>query len=787
MKPNHTGKIKESETGLYQKLIFKFMPYWYIFLSAIVLSLIIGYVYIKKTPPTYESRASLLIKDENKGLEDSKIEEALDVFGYKNVVENEVEILHSNALLREVGLKLNHYSSVYVESGWKNMVRRSAYEISPVLVEAENPVTISKSQKAPFKVSKDLKSVLMDGKTYPLGEYTETPYGKIRFVPNPNFNLKYAGEIEEKNFLFVLSTLDEMVTDLGKSFQSKQANKQSSVVLMTIKDEVPKRGERLITEIVNAYNDANIRKKNEFANNTLRFLQLKLNVIGAELDSVEKSVQVYRTSQGIVDISEQGRQYLQSIQQNDQELNKLKIQSAVMDEVQSYLRKKPEDGNISPSTFNIADPNLSMMLERLYTTEAEYEKLRKTTAENNPILQSMRSEIGKMRGTISENIDNQKKSIDAGKSYLSTVNNRYSSMLNSIPQKERQLVEVSRQLNIKKQIYGFLLQKKEEIEYSMNATVPQSFIVDIPMSSQFPVSPNKFFILTLAILIPVALCLAAIALKESMNGSILYRNDIEKLTTIPIIGEVIYEKLDSNIVEMNSQRRFFKEQFRQIRTTLRSFSKIQNNKRLLVTSSIQGEGKSFVASNLAISLANSGKKIALLELDLYQPKIHTMFNITPQGGITDFLLGNIEIEDMLIPTGIQNLTVIPAGNLIDSPSELLLNGRLELLLNKLDGLFDILVIDTPPIKPITDAFEIARMSDLMLYVIRHNYTPKVHIQFLDEEMKAHHVKNAAIVFNGIKKRGVGRYSYGYGYGYGYDDRVRYDEYGKKKTKKRLFA
>jgi len=321
----------------------------------------------------------------------------------------------------------------------------------------------------------------------------------------------------------------------------------------------------------------------------------------------------------------------------------------------------------------------------------------------------------------------------------------------------------------------------------MNATVPQSFIVDIPMSSQFPVSPNKFFILTLAILIPVALCLAAIALKESMNGSILYRSDIEKMTTIPIIGEVIYEKLDTNIVEMNSQRRFFKEQFRQIRTTLRSFSKIQNNKRLLVTSSIQGEGKSFVASNLAISLANSGKKIALLELDLYQPKIHTMFNIAPQGGITDFLLGNVEIEDMLIPTGIQNLTVIPAGNLIESPSELLLNGRLELLLNKLDGLFDILVIDTPPIKPITDAFEIARMSDLMVYVIRHNYTPKVHIQFLDEEMKAHHVKNAAIVFNGIKKRGAGRYSYGYGYGYGYDDRVRYDEYGKKKTKKRLFA
>lgn len=788
MKPNSVGKVKETESGLYQQLIFKVLPYWYIFLAAIAISLVAAFIYIKKTPPTYESHASLLIKDENKGLEDSKIEEALDVFGYKNVVENEVEILRSNALLREVGIKMRLYSSVFIETGWRNSIRRSAYEISPVIVEAENPETITKSYKAAYKVGSDLKTVILeDGKKVGLNEIVETPSGKIRFIPNPNFQTRYVPDAEKRSFLFTLATLDEMINNLGQAFQSKQSNKQSTVILLSVRDEVPKRGERLITEIVQAYNDANIRKKNDFARNTLRFLQTKLNVISNELDSVERNVQAYRTSAGIVDISEQGRQYLQSIQQNDQELNRLKIQSAMLDEVQSHINSSSGDKSLAPSTANLGDPTLAVMLERLHNSESEYERLKKTTAENNPILQSLQNDITKMRANISENVNNQRKSIDAGKSYLSSVNNRYSSILSTIPQKERQLLEVSRQLNTKKEIYAFLLQKKEEIEYSMNATVPTSFIVDVPMSSRFPVAPNKLFVLALAVLVPIGLCLAGIALKEAMNGSVLYRTDIEKMTAIPILGEVIYEKLDTNIIEMNSQRRFFKEQFRQIRTTLRSFTKMQGNKRILVTSSIQGEGKSFVAANLAISLANSGKKVALLEMDLYQPKIHTMFQIEPQAGITDFLMQSFDIEDMLIPSGIQNLTVIPAGNLIDSPSELLLNGRLDLLLNKLDSLFDYLVIDTPPVKPITDAFEISRLCDIMLYVIRHNYTPKVHIQFLDEEMKSHHVKNVAIIFNGIKRRGVGRYSYGYGYGYGYDDRVRYDEYGKKKTKKRLFA
>ena len=788
MKTNQSEKKKEFEHGVFQQMLFKYTPYWYIFLIFILLSLTAGFLFLKWKAPSYQTIASLLIKDERKGLEDSKIEEVLNLFGTKNIVENEVEIIRSNAALREVGRKLKMYAQVYEVYGWRNLIQRTGFESCPLIVEVEDPEQIKgKLKPATFQVSADFKTVLMDGKSYPLNQFHKTPYGNIRFTINPNFSLKSKQIASEKSYGFALISLDEMVTKIGQQLTTKLNSKQTSVVSMSFTDESPKRGEIFLTELVAEYNTSNIRKKNQIAQSTLKFIQAKINNLTAELDSVENSIQKYRSREGIVNIGEQGKQYLQSIQENDQELNKLNVQSVVLDEVQGYLNGRKDGSSMVPSTYNISDPNLSGMLDRLYNTEAEYEKLRRTTAENNPILQSTQNEIIKMKANINENVNNQRKSINAGKKYLSGVTNQYSSMLNTIPQKERKLVEVSRQLNTKNEIYAFLLQKKEEIEYSINSALPESFMVDLPESSTVPVSPKKFFVLILSLIIPLGLSLGVITIKESFNNKILYRSEIENLSSLPILGEVIYEKLDSNIVALNNQRSFFKEQFRQIRSSLRSFNKMQPKKRIVVTSSIQGEGKSLVATNLAISLANSGKKVALLELDLYQPKILTMFEMENQTGITDYLMNEAEYKQIIITSQIPNLSILSAGNLVDSPSEILLNGRIEELFTKLEAEFDILVIDTPPVRPITDAFEIARSCDLLLYVIRHNFTPKVHVQVLDEEVLSHDIKNVALIFNGIKRRGAGKHSYGYGYGYGYDDRVRYDDYGKKKSKKKLFA
>jgi capsular exopolysaccharide synthesis family protein len=267
-----------------------------------------------------------------------------------------------------------------------------------------------------------------------------------------------------------------------------------------------------------------------------------------------------------------------------------------------------------------------------------------------------------------------------------------------------------------------------------------------------------------------------------MNSKVLYRKDIESLTRFPIIGELMFEKLEEPIVTKNAQRTFLQEQFRQIRAALKYQGNPKGNvKRILVTSSIKGEGKSFVSSNLAVSIARSGKKVALLELDLHQPKLREMFGISNCAGITDYLLGKTSESQIIIPTDIQpNLSLIPAGYLIEDPTELLLNGRLEMLLNYLDTVFDVLIIDTAPVLALTDATSISPLVNLVLYIIRHDHTPKTHIEFLDENMEAHNIENVALVFNSVKKRGYGRYSYGYGSGYGYGSKSSYDAYSKKK-------
>jgi capsular exopolysaccharide synthesis family protein len=581
---------------------------------------------------------------------------------------------------------------------------------------------------------------------------------------------------------FTLYEMDKMVNHVSKNLVVTPVSRQSSVINLKIRDEIPQRGEAILTAIVDAYNQAAIERKNGIAMKTLEFIESRLKNVGAQLDSVEGGIQKYRDRAGIVDISEQSRLYLQSIEDNDREINMLNMRASALDEVEKYVESKNKEGVLAPSTINIADPTLSTLVTKLSETQSQYESLAKTTGENSPILQSLKEEMDRIKPSILDNIRNQKKSISSSRSYLDQINNRYSSMLSTVPKKERELVEVSRQQNIKNDIYKFLLQKREETAYSISSALPDCFMVNQPTSSIFPVSPKKPLLALMAGILPLILGTFVVTIKESLNGKILYRKDIEQATAFPVIGELMYEKLSNPIVTMNAERSFIQEQFRQIRGSLKHQGNPKGNfKRILVTSSVKGEGKSFVSSNLAISLARSGKKVALLEMDLHQPKLREMLEIEPCAGITDYLMGEVEADQIRMQTTIHpNLHLIPSGTMVDEPSELLVNGRLEQLLNYLDTKYDVLMIDTAPLLALSDASVIAPNVNLILYIVRHNHTPKGHIEMLDENMRSYQLENVAIVFNGVKTRGFSKKGYGYGYGYGNDAKSNYDGYMKKK-------
>jgi tyrosine-protein kinase Etk/Wzc len=773
-------KTLEREKSGMQKAIFKYMPYWPMFLTIMVLAFGALYFYVKVTPPLYETEASILIKDEQKGSEDSKMEEVLNLFGTKKIVENEIEILQSNETIGRVINKMRLYAPVTAEVGWGGLIERSAYLTSPIIIEVPEPELLKNSDKIYFSYNESNKTVLIAGTSYPLDKWVPTKYGRMRFLKNDKFE-KFA-DFNATAFYFTLMDFNKVIKNVSQSLVITPVSRQSSVVNMKIKDETTKRGEEILNQIVDAYNFASIERKNGVAAKTLRFIEDRLKNVSIELDSVEGSIQKYRDQSGAVDLSEQSKLYLQSIEENDRRANEVNMKLSSLDEVENYVMSKSDKTSMAPATVNIDDPTLNQLLEKLRTSESELQRLKQTTAENNPIVQAVQDDINKTKPSILENIRNQKKSLQAGKAYLNQVSGKYSSMVSTIPKKERELVEVSRQQNIKNAIYSFLLQKREETAYSISSALPDCYMIDKPASSIYPVSPKKPLLALLAMVFPFMIGGLFINVKDTLNRKILYRTNIEQLTKFPIIGELIYEKLDNPLVTAGTDNSFLSEQFRLIRTSLKYQGVPQGNtKRILVTSSIKGEGKSFVSSNLAISLAKSGKKVALLELDLHQPKLSSMMNIGKEIGLTDYLSGKTTMSEIIFESFVHpNLNILPAGHLISEPSELLGNGKLEKLLEFLDAKYDHIIIDTAPVKAIADALTVAPLCNLVMYIVRHDHTPKAHIELLDEEMNSFQIENVAIIFNGVKNRGFGKSAYGNGYGYGYHVKSSYDGYKKKK-------
>jgi tyrosine-protein kinase Etk/Wzc len=763
MQVSANNGIEPAEGNLFQQMFFRYWPYWPVFLILTVCCLGVGYFYLRTTTPMYESTATILIKDEKKGLDDSKVVESLNPLSSKKIVENETEIMRSRALMTEVVKELFLYAPITEKDGF---VTKSGYTSSPIIVQLQNTDSLKETGLIRFTFSPATKLVSIDGKNYTTATWLNTPWGSLRFLPNP----VYQPGSNPGNFYFSLISVKKIAKNIAESVEVSPVSKLSTVIALRIRDASPARGEAILNSLMFVYNKISITDKTQLAANTLSFVEKRLKYIEPQLDSAERGIQKFRTQKGAVNLDEQSSLYLRSVGESNQKASELNVQLAALDQVERYVLSRGNLGGVVPASFGIQDPLLSQLVEKLYDSEIEFEKLKKTTAENNPIMISLQNEINKIKPNILDVVRNQRNSLEAGRNNLNSTIDRYSSLLRDVPKQQRELAEMNRPLSIKNNIYTFLLQKREEAALSFNATVSDSRLVDEAESSYRPVSPRKTVILAGSILAALILGIVFVMLKEVVNGKILFRSDIESFSTLPVLGEIVYDKSKTNLLISGTGRSFAEEQFRQIRIAVSRLGNQGITKKIMVTSSIAGEGKSFVAANLALSFAATGRKVVVVDMDLYVPQIAGIFNVPDEIGITDYLSGRKEANHIIKKTAINpNLFVVPAGpdngaNL----SELLLNGKAKQLLDYLETVFDIVVVDTTPVLAITDAYVISTWCDASIYVIRHAFTPKIHVQRLDDNAALHRLKNTGIVFNGIMKRGTGKFGYGYGYGYDYD-------------------
>jgi tyrosine-protein kinase Etk/Wzc len=762
---------EEDEESLLQQLASKYIPYWPWFLLAFVVAIGGAYAYLKFATPLYEAKAAILIKDEKKGNEESKMAASLNLISSNVIVENEVEVLQSYSLMHKVVNALNLYAPVFKEGKFHPV---SAYGNSPVIIEVPSPDSIrqfsnrdsiKKYNKIYFSYDENTLSVALGKDKFPIGQFVNTSYGTLKFVPNT----RYQKEEKPESFYFTLMNPASVVPGLSGSLKVESAGKLSSVINLSYRDAVPERAEDVLGQIITTYRQSEINEKDTLAKNTLVFVESRLRLASNDLDSIERKIQEYKSGRGAVDISTQGQLYLQNVSANDQKLSEVNTQISELNQVEKFVKNNEYGGAIVPFSVavGVSNPVLSQLIDQLYTTELQYEKLKKTVGENNPNLVAIQDQINKIKPNILQNIQSQKQSLLAARENINATNGSYNSILQGVPQKERQLLDISREQQIKSNIYAFLLQKREESALAYASTVSSNRVVDEAHSLPDPVSPKRMVIYLIALVACLGVTVAVIGTKESLLGKVQYRSEVESRTAIPIIAEIDFDKSKKPVVITAGKRSFLSEQFRKLRISL-SFLGIDNrHKKILVISSIPGEGKSFIAANLAVSISHTGKKVVLVDLDLNSPSLSTMLNVHHEHGATEFLSGEKEPEEIInrIPEH-ENLFFISAGTIPENPSELLSTEKAKELLDYLENIFDSVVVDTSPVGLVNDGYILTGLCDATLYVVRQNYTPKTLIKKIDENNRINPITNPAIVFNGVKTRGFLRNYYGYGYHYG---------------------
>lgn len=742
-----------------KEVLYKYLSYWKWFAISLFLALVAAFVYLKYQVPVYKVHSSILIKDEKKGLGGDDMLKELNLFSSNKVVDNEIEILKSYNLMERVVKGLNLNISYLYKDGF-NTVEFYGEE-SPIKLEVKSAKEVLYEEPLKVKLTGN-STVEINEKSYPVNQVLSTPYGvlKVSLV---------GGQPGVTELSVAVSPVEAVTEAFMAGLTVEPSSKMSSVLLLSMEVTSRQKGRDIINRLIEEYNNAGLEDKNKVAANTLRFIEDRLKLISGDLQDVEKSVEDFKSREGITDISAESRLFLETVQQNDTELSQVKIQQNVLNAIDLYVRRKNAAAGTVPATLGINDPTLLALIQSLSELETKRAEAVKLVKEENPLVAALDDQIRGVKTSITENIQTLRKGLAITRSQLESQSARMEGMIKTVPGKERALVDITRQQAIKNNLYVFLLEKREETALSYASAVSDSRIVDTARSSIRPVRPVKRNVFLLFALIGVAIPFAFIYAVDLFNDKIRSRNDIEKATNAPILGEISYSEMPHALIVTKTSRSIMAEQIRALRTNLAFLSPGNDVQSILFTSSISGEGKSFISLNLGASLALTDKKTIILEFDLRKPKLHQALEMENSKGLSNYLIGKAELSEIIksVP-GHENFFIITCGPIPPNPAEIMLKGRMEQLYRELRAQFNVIITDAPPVGAVTDAQILERHSDATLFVIRHQYTPKERIKLVNELHREAKFKNLNIVFNAL--RTGGRYGYGYGYGYYEEER-----------------
>ncbi len=703
-----------------------------------------------------------MINDEKKGSFEEKVLKEQQIFIPKKVVENEIEVLKSTTLMTKVVERLNLNISYFRPS---TLRKRELYADSPISLQVIKPNELLYKTTLSVRFT-DAQTILINDKPYPVNQVVMTPFGQLRMAT------REAVDPQIEPLTIQVSPVFKVVSQYLKSLKVEPTSKTSTVLLVSIEETVPPKGIALLTQLIEEYNRAAIEEKNRMAMNTLKFIESRLALIGDELATIERDVESYKSTEGITDLSSQAGTLLQTVKENDSQLNQVGIQLRALKNMENYIEHKAGDFGAAPNTLGLNDPVLLQMVTKLNDLELQRENLASTTSPSNPLVQSFDSRINGVKRSIRENIQTLRQTLTGTQRELMAVNKHNEGLIRRVPKKDRVLLNITRQQRIKNDLYTYLLQKREEAALSYASTISDSRVVDKAFYNDVPIKPRKSYIVLLGGLFGLLVPIGLIFTRDLIKGRIVRRSDVERATQVPIVGELIQNASNQPIGLLSQSRTLIDEQFRMLRTRVQFLgNETGSNQVILITSSVSREGKSFVSANLGASLAMAEHPTVVLEMDLRNPQIHPALGVENTIGITEYLQGRASLDAILqeIP-GMKNYWMITSGQLPTHPSELLGNPRLRMLIQELRSRFSFVLIDSSPVSLVTDAHLIASHVDATLFIVRCDVTPKKSLKTLEALYQEQRFRQLNVVINGA-----------------YEQKPHYYHYENANVKRRRFA
>lgn len=779
---NNTSQEEQSIDII--KILIACLRHWWWFAISVVVCLAIAFIHVKRQNPQYAVSGSIMLRNDQ-GNGPMFQSEMMDLMGYagNKFVLDEVAILSSYDLMEQTVRALNLQTSYRKKQGLRWLGQYPTPDIAvsypPQYLDTMKAgvfIEIKRTESA-YELKVYNRKEESEHSLASLAEPVETCAGLITFME--------IHPLEPGDQMHISTSPIPSATDSYRSQISCEAANQkmgSNVINITCTSDVPQRAIDVISKLVELYNMDAVLDKNILASNTAEFINDRLNIITLELDTVERAVESYMKENGLTDIDAELHLALTTKEAYQRQQTEYEMQINLLNYIQEYLSDEKNIHNLIPGNLGINDQSLTALMHEYNALLLSRMKITRSATEDNPKLNQVDEQLAQLRSGIINSIKNNKAGLIISKNDITRKDEQYNTLIRQVPAKERRYMEIKRQQEIKEKLFIYLYEKREENALTLASTVMPAKVVDKPRSSSVPVAPRKSMIMLVALIMGFAIPFAIIFLLDYFNHEIKDRREFQQVVKAPFLGEIIVNKDGKNIVVDGSSNTVSAEMFRTLRTNMKFMLPEKKGAIILVTSALNGEGKSFVSVNLAASMALLGKKVILVGLDIRKPVLNKYLGLRQRGALTSYLLdSSVKVDDLIVPTGVvDGLDVALAGVIPPNPAELIQSPRLETLFDELRARYDYIVLDTAPVFLVADTFHFALHADISVFVTRANYTSREMLPFVQEVYEDKRLPNMACVLNAVDPDKVHHRYYGHSYGYGYG----YGNYSAPDSKKK---